>query len=188
VLSVRIRQSRPSCRGGLAGGYRHPVRFGVNVPVIFHRQWSLVRFDRVVLHSGTSPQHQANTREQNPSKQLHLHGLQHTSIRSRKNSNLSLQLKTPYFFICSERISSRNAFPLFFNFSSNFRVQSQSQHAHDSVPFSCRQFRREWASFTWINSKYSSQYGRSSSNGVEQKHVSTQYAVPSSISRACSMS
>src|SRR5579864_1368558 len=35
-----------------------------------------------------------------------------------------------------------------------------------------------------VSSKYSSQYGRSSSSGVEQKQISTQRAVPSSSTRA----
>jgi hypothetical protein len=47
--------------------------------------------------------------------------------------------------------------PLPCNFLSSFSVQSQSQQAHGSVPFSCRQFRREWASFTASSSKYFSQ-------------------------------
>src|SRR5206468_9065877 len=59
------------------------------------------------------------------------------------------------------------------SFSSSFCVQSQLQEAHGSVPFSCRQLRREWASFTLSRSKYSSQYGRSSDSGGSQKQVST---------------
>src|SRR5207237_10639608 len=69
-----------------------------------------------------------------------------------------------------------------------FFVQSQSQHAHGSVPFSCRQFRRECASLTLRSSKYSSQYGRSSASGGSQKQVSTHCATPVSFKRACSMS
>ncbi len=57
-------------------------------------------------------------------------------------------------------------------------MQSQSQQAHSSVPFSWRQLRRECASFTLSSPKYSSQYGRSSASGGSQKQVSTQIAVP----------
>src|SRR5947207_14112337 len=86
------------------------------------------------------------------------------------------------------RSRARNDSPCPWSFSSNFAVQSQSQHAHGSVPFSCRQFRRECASLTVSNSKYFSQCGRSSSNGGSQKHVSTQVATPLSSTRACRIS
>src|SRR5256885_14734588 len=79
---------------------------------------------------------------------------------------------------------SRNDSPWLRNFSSSFFVQSQSQQAHGSFPFSCRQLRRECASFTLKSSKYSSQYGRSSANGGSQKHVSTQVAAPALLTRA----
>src|SRR5437660_1145866 len=59
----------------------------------------------------------------------------------------------------------KNESPCVASDSSSFFVQSQSQQAHGSVPFSCRQLRRECASFTLSNSKYSSQYGRSSASG-----------------------
>jgi hypothetical protein len=58
-------------------------------------------------------------------------------------------------------------------------VQSHSQQAHGSVPFSSRQRLRKWASCTLTSSKYSSQYGRSSSSGVGQKQHSTQRTMPS---------
>src|SRR5262245_24150562 len=74
------------------------------------------------------------------------------------------------------------------SFSSRRFVQSQSQHAQGSVPFSCRQFRRECASLTDNGSKYSSQYGRSSARGGSQKHVSTQCASPCASTRAISIS
>src|ERR1051325_693336 len=77
-----------------------------------------------------------------------------------------------------ERSFSRNDSPWPASFSSNFLVQSQSQQAHGSVPFSCRQFRRECASLTLNRGKYSSQYGRSSAKGGSQKQVSTQVATP----------
>src|SRR6476660_4074099 len=77
-----------------------------------------------------------------------------------------------------ERRLFRNESPSPCSLDSSFAVQSQSQQAHGSVPFSCRQFRREWASFTVISSKYFSQYGRSSSSGGSQKPVSTQVATP----------
>src|SRR5207245_5647439 len=72
--------------------------------------------------------------------------------------------------------------------SSSRLVQSQSQHAQGSVPFSCRQLRRECASFTNKRSKYSSQYGRSSARGGSQKHVSTQCTSPFASTRAVSIS
>src|SRR2546430_16938554 len=81
------------------------------------------------------------------------------------------------------RSRSRNDSPWPRNFSSSLFVQSQSQHAHGSVPFSCRQFRRECASFTLMSSKYSSQYDRSSASGGSQKQVSTQVATPSPCTR-----
>src|SRR6266566_813089 len=71
--------------------------------------------------------------------------------------------------------------------SSSLFVQSQSQQAHGSVPFSCRQLRRECASFTVSNSKYSCQYGRSSASGGSQKQVSTQLAIPELFIRASRM-
>src|SRR6266849_8024937 len=80
---------------------------------------------------------------------------------------------------------SRNALPARRSFSSSRSVQSQSQQAHGSVPFSCRQLRRECASFTLSKSKYSSQYGRSSASGGSQKQVSAQVAAPASSTRAC---
>src|SRR5207245_10232007 len=55
--------------------------------------------------------------------------------------------------------------------SSSFFVQSQSQHAHASVPFSCRQLRRECPSFTLSNWKYSSHYRHSSPSGGEPQPV-----------------
>src|SRR5438034_10976150 len=76
------------------------------------------------------------------------------------------------------RSSSKNDMPCDASRSSSFFVQSQSQHAQGSVPFSCRQVRRECASFTLSSSKYSSQYGRSSASGGSQKQVSTQVATP----------
>jgi len=76
------------------------------------------------------------------------------------------------------RSVSRKDSPWPRNFSSNFCVQSQSQHAHGSVPFSCRQLRRECASCTLTSSKYSSQYGRSSASGGSQKQVSTRLRRP----------
>src|SRR3954470_11296093 len=79
---------------------------------------------------------------------------------------------------------ARNDSPCPASFSSSFAVQSQSQQAHGSVPFSCRQFRRECASLTLTSSKYFSQYGRSSSRGGSQKHVSTHVAVPVGSRRA----
>src|SRR5216117_2864027 len=48
----------------------------------------------------------------------------------------------------------KNESPCVASHSSRFFVQSQSQQAHGSVPFSCRQLRRECASFTLSNSKY----------------------------------
>jgi hypothetical protein len=81
----------------------------------------------------------------------------------------------------------RNDSPLDASFFSRRLVQSQSQHAQGSVPFSCRQFRRECASFTDNSSKYSSQYGRSSARGGSQKHVSTQRASPFASTRAFSI-
>src|SRR5438067_187478 len=60
---------------------------------------------------------------------------------------------------------AENDVPCVASRSSSLFVQSQSQQAHGSVPFSCRQLRRECASFTLSNSKYSSQYGRSSASG-----------------------
>src|SRR5207302_331725 len=69
---------------------------------------------------------------------------------------------------------SKNGSPLWATRSSSLRVQSQSQQAHGSVPFSCRQFLRLCASLIFANSKNSSQYGRSSASGVAQKQVSTQ--------------
>src|SRR6266481_5239939 len=81
----------------------------------------------------------------------------------------------------------KNDSPCPWSFSSNFCVQSQSQHAHGSVPFSCRQLRRECASFTLSKSKYSSQYGRSSASGGSQKQVSTHAAIPAAFTRACCM-
>src|SRR5438128_12579850 len=85
------------------------------------------------------------------------------------------------------RSFSRNDSPLLRSLSSSLRVQSQSQHAHAWVPFSCRQLRRECASFTLSSSKYSSQYGRSSASGGSQKQVSTQIAVPDLSTRASRM-
>src|SRR6267378_309679 len=82
------------------------------------------------------------------------------------------------------RSLSRKDSPWPRNFSSNFCVQLQSQHAQGSVPFSCRKLRRECASCTLTSSKYSSQYGRSSANGGSQKQVSTQVATPSLFTRA----
>src|SRR5205807_6860565 len=80
---------------------------------------------------------------------------------------------------------AENDVPCVASRSSSLFVQSQSQQAHGSVPFSCRQLRRECASFTLSNSKYSSQYGRSSASGGSQKQVSAQVAAPASSTRAC---
>ena len=88
----------------------------------------------------------------------------------------------------SKRSILRNEPPCVHSFCSSRLVQSQSQHAHGSVPFSCRQFRRECASLTRRSSKYFSQYGRSSASGGSQKQTSTQVATPFSLTRACSMS
>src|SRR5436190_3369456 len=82
---------------------------------------------------------------------------------------------------------AENDVPCVASRSSSFFVQSQSQQAHGSVPFSCRQLRRECASFTLSSSKYSSQYGRSSASGGSQKQVSTQIAVPDLSTRASRM-
>ena len=82
----------------------------------------------------------------------------------------------------------RNDSPELCSFSSSRRVQSHSEHAHGSVPFKSRQFRRACASLTLIKLKYSSQYGRSSSSGIRQKQTSTQCAVPSCVTRACCIS
>src|SRR5882762_2960395 len=87
-------------------------------------------------------------------------------------------------YLNRSRRRSRNDRPWPPNVSSNFCVQSQSQHAQGSVPFSCRQLRRECASCTLTSSKYSSQYGRSSASGGSQKQVSTQVATPSLFTRA----
>jgi hypothetical protein len=78
----------------------------------------------------------------------------------------------------------RNDSPELWSFSSSRRVQLHSEHAYGSVPFKSRQFLRACASLTLIKSKYSSQYGRSSSSGVRQKQTSTQWAVPSLAMRA----
>src|SRR3954466_510126 len=102
---------------------------------------------------------------------------------SRQQTRRLRQLPTS-LMICSFN-SSRNPLPDSRNLSSNFFVQSQSQHAHGSVPFSCRQFFRACASFTDNKSKNFSQYGRSSSSGTAQKHVSTHCVVPLSSTRAC---
>ena len=56
-----------------------------------------------------------------------------------------------------ERSALRSGWPWPLSFASSRWVQSQSQQAHGSVPFSWRQFRRECASFTLNNSKYSPQ-------------------------------
>src|SRR5207248_5697723 len=93
----------------------------------------------------------------------------------------------PQLAECFARRCSRNELPVPESFSSSRSVQSQSQHAQGSVPFSCRQFRRECASFTDNRSKYSSQYGRSSARGGSQKHVSTQCASPFASTRAISI-
>lgn len=86
------------------------------------------------------------------------------------------------------RNRSKNDIPFDASFSSKTLVQSQSQHAQGSLPFSCRQLRRECASFTLTSSKYFSQYGRSSSSGWSQKQHSTQVAMPFWSNRACCMS
>ena len=85
------------------------------------------------------------------------------------------------------RSCSRNELPARRSLFSNRFVQSQSQQAHGSVPFSCRQSRRECASFTPSSWKYSSQYGRSSASGGSQKQVSTQIALPELSTRASRM-
>ena len=87
-----------------------------------------------------------------------------------------------------KRNVSKNDAPLLASFSSSRFVQSQSQQAHGSAPFSCRQLRRACASLIASSSKYFSQYGRSSANGGSQKQVSTHRAVPSAATRACVMS
>src|SRR5207302_6165302 len=46
---------------------------------------------------------------------------------------------------------AENDVPCVASRSSSLFVQSQSQQAHGSVPFSCRQLRRECASFTLSN-------------------------------------
>ena len=106
-------------------------------------------------------------------------------LKRRIFAGLVAAVRRPPLLDCN---SFKNGLSWFRNFSSSCRVQSQSQQAHGSVPFSCRQFRRECASFTLSSSKYSSQYGRSSARGGSQKQVSTQRAVPSAAMRACSMS
>ena len=81
-----------------------------------------------------------------------------------------------------------NALPCLASHRSRRSVQSQLQQAQGSVPFSSRQRLRACASFTASRSKYSSQYGRSSSSGVGQKQVSTHLTRPSGRSRARAMS
>ena len=93
-----------------------------------------------------------------------------------------------YESLFRELRSSKNDLPARASFSSSRLVQSQSQHAQGSIPFSCRHLRRECASFTDNKSKYSSQYGRSSARGGSQKHVSTQCASPFASTRAVSIS
>src|SRR5437763_9675341 len=115
---------------------------------------------------------------------VHLVLLARNRARNRSHSRIERE----HDYDEEERNVERNDSPCPWSFSSNFAVQSQSQHAHGSVPFSCRQFRRECASLTVSNSKYFSQYGRSSSNGGSQKHVSTQIATPLSSTRACRIS
>src|SRR3982074_2414178 len=51
------------------------------------------------------------------------------------------------------RNCSKNDIPFDASFFSKTLVQSQSQHAQGSLPFSCRQLRRECASFTLTSSK-----------------------------------
>src|SRR5256885_2091553 len=109
-------------------------------------------------------------------------------VRNRSHSRIDHEHEHEHDYDKEERNVERNDSPCPWSFSSNFAVQSQSQHAHGSVPFSCRQFRRECASLTVSNSKYFSQCGRSSSNGGSQKHVSTQVARPLSSTRACRIS
>src|SRR5438034_11569788 len=96
-------------------------------------------------------------------------------------------VEAAYKSLFSNRNVLRNDIPRVRSFSSSFCVQSQLQQAHGSVPFSCRQLRRKWASFTLSRSKYSSQYGRSSDSGGSQKQVSTHCGTPFSVTLACSM-
>jgi hypothetical protein len=84
----------------------------------------------------------------------------------------------------ADRNVSKKGCPQPFMRCSNRSVQSQSQQAQGSLPFKSRQRCRPWASCTRTNSKYASQYGRSSSSGTSQKQTSTQRAVPSWQSRA----
>src|SRR6266480_3002390 len=108
--------------------------------------------------------------------------------RNRPHSRIDHEHEHEHDYDEEERNVERNDSPWPASFSSKFAVQSQSQHAHGSLPFSCRQFRRECGSLTVSNSKYFSQCGRSSSNGGSQKHVSTQIATPLSSTRACRIS
>src|SRR5438034_280492 len=66
-------------------------------------------------------------------------------------------VEAAYKSLFSNRNVLRNDIPRVRSFSSSFCVQSQLQQAHGSVPFSCRQLRPKWASFTLSRSKYSSQ-------------------------------
>jgi len=83
---------------------------------------------------------------------------------------------------------SMKILPRDWSFASKLRVQSHSQQAHGSVPFQSRQLRRACPSLMVSNSKYCSQYGRSSARGVGQKQTSTHWAVPLLSRRARSIS
>src|SRR5436190_980762 len=58
-------------------------------------------------------------------------------------------------YACADRSVVRKDSSSRSSFSSRRFVQSHAQQAHASVPFSCRQLRRECASFTRSSSKYS---------------------------------
>src|SRR4051812_17920195 len=57
--------------------------------------------------------------------------------------HLSASVLLVSIYLLESRSCSRKETPLDANFASKTLVQSQSQHAHGSVPFSCRQFLRE---------------------------------------------
>lgn len=61
-----------------------------------------------------------------------------TCERRRTREDVINGFSSCHFYEAALRNSSRNGAPVFFNFASSLRVQSQSQHAQGSSPFKSR--------------------------------------------------
>src|SRR4051794_37566314 len=114
-----------------------------------------IRRPLTVVHSLCSGEGEHSPKSRKNSGTLETYG----SVGDEVGTAVNRSARPRYAF---SRSRAKNDSPVLCSLASSLRVQSQSEHAHGSLPFRSRQFRRACASLTLTKSKYSSQYGRSS--------------------------